>query len=159
MHRSSQRMAGRRRSCQSGATAKPGCSAFGRWLSSCETGISIPLIYKHGVWGCPEMSQLFGTRMETSTTSLDNLPAHELDLPDASATIPIYAHPLVSTPPLQNGIVESPVLIGSPIALKRKSNVKSFPAYIPPMHMNRTLVLCFDGTGEKFSQEVCVRAR
>ena len=121
----------------------------------------LSLIYKHGVCGCPEMSQLFGTKMETSTTSSDKLPAHERGLSDASTSIPVYVHPLVSIPPLQNAIVESPVLMGSPIALKRKSKAisTSFPAYIPPTHMNRTLVLCFDGTGEKFSQEVCVRAR
>jgi hypothetical protein len=90
-------------------------------------------------------------------TALEILPTHEQGLFDASTLIDV--HPPISegTPPLQSA--ESPVLIASPIALRRKSKMKStpFPAYIPPVHMNRTLVLCFDGTGDKFSKEVCMR--
>jgi uncharacterized protein (DUF2235 family) len=30
------------------------------------------------------------------------------------------------------------------------------PSIIPPEHTNRTLVLCFDGTGDQFDADVCV---
>ena len=64
-------------------------------------------------------------------------------------------------PSTQSGTTDSPVTATvTPIALKRNPNLKSksksfpFPAYVPPAHTNRTLVLCFDGTGDQFSQEV-----
>jgi hypothetical protein len=46
---------------------------------------------------------------------------------------------------------ESPQLDSLPSAVDNKYHLDEI---IPPTHSNRTIVLCFDGTGDQFSEDV-----
>ena len=47
---------------------------------------------------------------------------------------------------------ESPQSDSLPSAVENKFHLDEI---IPPTHSNRTIVLCFDGTGDQFSEDVC----
>jgi hypothetical protein len=70
--------------------------------------------------------------------------------------------PLINKILVENDQLESPVVTsaaqanGSPLSDSSVENKYHLDEVIPPTHTNRTVVLCFDGTGDQFSEDVCV---
>jgi hypothetical protein len=74
-------------------------------------------------------------------------PALEKRVPPYTTTEPAPLQPLVTDSPVATVVARN-------AQTKSKSRSFPLPAYVPPAHTNRTLVLCFDGTGDQFSEEV-----
>jgi len=81
---------------------------------------------------------------------------HSLVLPPSHSMSPAEdnnGHAQEVSSPIQS---DADTVLGSPQDSTFKGAADSeFPAVIPPVHPARTLVLCFDGTGDQYATSFC----
>ncbi|KAB5588367.1 hypothetical protein CTheo_8193 [Ceratobasidium theobromae] len=93
----------------------------------------------------PLLNQSFNRRSVDAGTLMDS-PASSSFGHLTPPGVPL--HGSMSTPDIPGGVRRQPL----PPHPHRESSA-NFPQVIPPAHANRTLVLCFDGTGDQFDQD------